>query len=106
VDAETLGRVKNAVATAQAMLEVAVAILEQRRSDGRVQSLHGERDVGADAGRGEDPDRRPGDTSRGRGRWRFSSWDGPTPKLEPVAPSWPNEAQVDHRLVCQQPRVI
>jgi hypothetical protein len=68
VDAETLGRVRNAVATAQAMLEVAVEILEaEEETNGRVQGVHGERHVGADAGRGEDPDRRPGDTSRGGG---------------------------------------
>jgi hypothetical protein len=42
----------------------------------------------------------------GEDRWRISSWDGPMPKLEPVAATWPGEAQVDHRQVCQQPRVI
>jgi hypothetical protein len=64
---EKRDRILNAVATAQAMLDRVVAELEPEETDGRVQSVHGERDVGADAGRRQDPDRRQRDTSRGGG---------------------------------------
>lgn len=65
---EKRDRILNAVATAQAMLDRVVAELEPEETDGRVQGVHGERHVGADAGRGEDPDRRPGDAPGGRGQ--------------------------------------
>jgi hypothetical protein len=68
VNEEKRNRVLNAVATAQAMLDRVVAELEPEETDGRVSGLHGVDHVGAKAGRGENPDRRPGDTSRGRGQ--------------------------------------
>lgn len=42
----------------------------------------------------------------GPDRWRIETFSGDTPVIEPVNDGWPGEAQIDHRLVCQQPRVI